>query len=328
MQTLKKLCTVQATLILLLFTSCATSKYTYYYSVLKQNDNQTENKFEKDKLNNYSQYPIHNLLSDTASNNNAVQYLLRISDKYATIRVENRIPIFIDCEKSYLTINHSKYKFSEWLYKPSKYSKINELFDEATNVLPINPQLAFDRKNWNENYFLKEIPIDSLVNYDKYKNVDFDEIRNYRVRKVVNNNYEFNPFTIDLPVIKFTKENTPLKIGIDLIYYVDSAYNDKLELNAEFYQSELMILKNVRLDWGRLRGNCYYKGEIIGTMVDGISFYTKTKTGSVFGGPEILLGFGWVTTGILFPIIFPIEVVAGIANAGDGRSVFPMPLFE
>ena len=61
----KQLFPVHAVLVLLLFTSCYTSKYTYYYSVLKLNNKKVENNFEKTR-DRHSEYSIHNLLSDTA----------------------------------------------------------------------------------------------------------------------------------------------------------------------------------------------------------------------------------------------------------------------
>jgi hypothetical protein len=336
----KQLFTIQAAIILLLLASCSTPTYTYYYSVLKQNDNRAETNFRKYGYH-YSIYPIYNLLNNTTIDNNAVQYFLEIYEGNATVTVKNEIPIFIDCEKSFLSINQSKYEFSAWLYKPGKYSKKNELFDRTNNILPINPFYSIDlnRKTFYSNDFLKRIPIDSLTYYDIYDNADFDEIRNYTLgdikgyenTKYKSENYSslyYKPFTIDLPVIKFTEENTPLKIGIDLVYYTDSTYNDKHEVKAEFYQSELMILKNIRLDVQRKDQNCYYKGEIIGLEVKDISFYTERKTGSIFGLPEMRLGLGKTSFWILSPIRFPIEVVWGIRNAGDGRAVFPYPLFE
>jgi len=326
----KQLFTVQVILVLLLFTSCATSKYTYYYSVLKQNDNKVENNFEKTR-DRYSEYSIHNLLSDTVTDNNSVLYFLEISEKKIAISVKNRIPIYMDCEKSFISINRSKYKllncFSAWINEADRFDKIK-------NIITFNSNDSWIKR------FCETSPLDSFLNYSNYDNAaDFYEIRNYVVGDMEkygtamheSKNYSslrYKAFTIDLPVLKFTEENTPLKIGIDLVYYTDAECRDRHEVKSEFYQTELMILKNVRLEVGRRRKNTFYKGEIVGLEVKDISFYTETKTGSVFGGPEILLGLGKTTYWILYPIILPIEIVSGIANAGDGHGVFPYPLFE
>ena len=100
-------------------------------------------------------------------------------------------------------------------------------------------------------------------------------------------------------------------------------------MKTGFHQSELMILKNIRLNEDiKHQINCYYKGEIIGSRVEDVSFYTKTQTGAVIGWPEIRLGLGKATYWLLYSLILPIEVVWGVRNAGDGNAVFKYPLFE
>ena len=313
MQTSKKRLMIVQAFALLLLASCSTPTYTYYYSVLKQKDNRTENNFKKGELNegrNYSRYPIHNLLNDTASNNDSVLYFLDISKANIGTSVQNKIPIFLDSENSFISINHSNYKFST--LNPKK-----NMFDKIENILTIYPDSFFNTLCINSS-FVKRIPLDSFLYYDKYNYNSLLEKRNYMVR---------GKNTVNLPVIKFTEENTPLKIEVYLVYYTDTAYIDKHEVKTEFYQSELMILKGVRFDNDRQK-NCYYMGEIIGDEVKDISFYTKTKTGAVTGWPEIRLGLGKTTYWILSPLLIPIEIVRFLANRGPVPALVNFPLFE
>jgi hypothetical protein len=91
-----------------------------------------------------------------------------------------------------------------------------------------------------------------------------------------------------------------------------------------------MVLKNIRLDRTRKDKNCYYKGEIIGCGVKDISFYTSKETGAVFGWPEIRLGLGTICYRIIYPVIYPIQLVYDFCyHAGeDQHPIIEPPLFE
>jgi hypothetical protein len=332
--------------IIVLFGSCAVSKFDYYYTALST-DNPQIKELENDKYRLYedsykwinisiyscNRYSIRSEMD--GDSNDSILFITDIlaSDEKIIIDMQNDRTVYFDYEKSRINFNDTSYKIVPYRHRPDI-----EVDDKVERCSGCRRSLGYvDFPFSMINHLYEKFSDDSLYKFQKRYTIGSGNTENKRDYRIYSKNMDFTDFKyktydISIPAIQFTKEDSPLRINVELVYYTDPEHKNMKTVNFDFYQTALMKLKDMRYDDKEYTTNGYkydyYKGEIIGLEMDDASFYVRNKTGTIWGWPELRRGLGWTVTWIASPVILPIEIVAGILQRGDGNGAFNIPLFE
>ncbi|MDR3339970.1 MAG: hypothetical protein LBT25_07780 [Candidatus Symbiothrix sp.] len=290
-----------------IFSACSVPKYAYYYATLKTNNPEIK------KIKQTRENEIGNGVFHVTGTEYALKSPLGVDSALIWVELlqsKGRINIDMEIKKpAYFDFQQSKINFNETSYKiiPSSSDSVDENFK-------INPSVH----RLEIGYI--DFPI-SMVNelYERYDDTQYKMYNTYTIgdknskkKEYVNyyiysfdNRFRFiyKSFDIGIPSIEFSKENSPLKINIELVYYSDSTFTDQKTISLDFYQTSLMKLDNMRSDRKRYNGtrhlNEYFRGDVVGLEIEDVSFYTKNKSGTIWGWPEFRRGLGWGATVIL-----------------------------
>jgi hypothetical protein len=315
------------TVICTIFSSCAAPKYNYYYSTLGTDNPDIQ--VEKKSKSDYSVYTLGTSIHDKDS----IFWVVRFSEEYIWINCRNNIPVYLDFQNSTVTFNDTSYQIISW-YKektvPESGPFRRPMGYRTLGTVEFPSQMVHHLyEKYGDNHYSNEL---YLFGNSGVKKIKQEYSRIYHFNGSYSSfDYEYKTFQINVPTIPFTRESTPLKINVRLVYYTDSAYSDRKDINMDFYQTRLMKLPNIR--YNKKRGyynenTDYYRGELVGLEMEDISFYTKESSGTIWGWPEFRLGLGWTTTIICSPIIYPTNAITKFMTYGEKRHVFPTPLFE
>ena len=262
-------------LIFTLLSSCAVNKYDYYYSILKSADkNETRESAYNDIF--YMQTKPDSLQADFIS------FYIHTNGLFIDFYVENTIPVYIDYPKTKIIVNDTIYRLNAFDVDEQGI-KYYEPIEKRPDVL--------NEQDW---FGSIQLPDDFYYNlYKKYENDNYQRI-----------NYKINHKATPIPTIQFSEENTPVFIRAEIVYYTDSVYTDTNMAEATIHQSKILKMIDVREDKKSLK--IYELGTGIANEMPDISFYTRNKTGKIWGWPE-------VQTGLLKAGVVTLTTIAAIA---------------
>ncbi|MDR3338823.1 MAG: hypothetical protein LBT25_01795 [Candidatus Symbiothrix sp.] len=267
-----------------IFNACAVSKYDYYYSALESDGSN----IKKDIY----YFDIDSLTISDKKNNKIgnVFFSVRTASDIIELLIKNDLPVYIDYQQSIIKINDSVCKIKSYESDIAK----RKLFEPHYFV-----------KNHLDYLKLGYVPIrDILSLYKSFEDKKY-ELHAYKINEE-NKNY---------PTIKFSEENTPLKISLSIAYSADKEFQDKQTMNLNIHQTALIKLKNRRKD------------ELQNNYPLFISFSVVNETGKVWGWPELRKGMGWTATVICLPVTLIVDLIPVVFMRKETGTV-PFPLFE
>ena len=294
--------------IIVVFVSCAVSKYDYYYAILDSPDTNTKKKnrtYIKNNIESYiwflnSKSPVVEE-SDLLKKNDSISLRanMNIFEDRIFLGIYSDSSVWVDCQKTEILLNNM-------VYNPKLENRncIDTIFLAAKKY-----------------YLLKEveIPMSDLVKiYNEYDKVLYENI-NYSVRisEKNNNEYETRIRNKSMSALLFSPENSPLKIQVNVVYYTDNRAKIPRLVSFNIYQSELMKYA------GKRKG----EGEEIGKEREDVVFYAMNEMSRTWGWPEIRKGLGWTTTILCLPVTLIIDLVP-VVFQGKETGTVPFPLFE
>jgi len=105
-----------------------------------------------------------------------------------------------------------------------------------------------------------------------------------------------------------------LVISVSIAHCSEQSCKDRQILQADFYQSVLIKIKNK-------------KENELGLFTEPYTFYITQYKGKTWGWPEIRKGLGWATTILCLPVTLIIDLVP-VVFQGKETGTVPFPLFE
>ena len=213
-----------------------------------------------------------------------ISFYTHLNGSVIDFYVENAVPVYIDYPKTKIIINDTIYRLNTFGVVDELGVKYYEPIEKRQDVL--NKQDLFGSIQLPDVYF-----------YDLYKQY---EDANYQ-----NVNYLINNENIPISTIQFLKENTPVFIRAEIMYYIDSDYRNVNMAEVNLYQSDLLKISDIREE--KYKQKVYKLGTDIANEVPDVSFYTRNKTGKIWGLPEMQVGLlkaGSITLAAIATILY------------------------
>ncbi|WP_029904439.1 hypothetical protein [Prevotella sp. 10(H)] len=254
-------------LLVVLFGSCASNKYTVYYSSLVIDSTATDMEiYSKDRRVNAEWMGNDGKKQD-------ISMYLDISQDDIEMNMKCSAPVYIDHSKTKICINNECYRLENG-FGTSKGDSIVEITEHISSVGLGNVDISDTTFYKVYNSFA-----DSLYSYSTYIAESDDKEKEVTVAS-----------------LSFSKIESPLNISGYMVYYTDYLYKEEQNLSISLYQNNLQKVVDTR-EKQPLTGRAYVIDKYYTT------FLITQKTGKYWGWYEIRRGLLQGTAIILFPVI-------------------------